>query len=168
MQYDFYCNNEIYTVSLEKKGDVFEATVGEKVYSIDACKATDRLLSFIVDGRSVLAHLARGDAGWALGLGGKQYVLEDPVAAEEKSAGPGGSGGGDGHIATPMPGKVVEVLVAEGDSVAVDQPLVILESMKMQNEIKSDVDGVVSRIHLAPGALANFGDPLIEIEAEQD
>lgn len=167
MQYEFFCNNETYTVALEKKGDVFEATVGERTYSIDARRATDRLLSFIVDGRSVLAHLVRGDAGWALGLGGRQFVLEDPSAAEEKSAGPGAGGGGDGHIATPMPGKIVEVLVAEGDEVTVEQPLVILESMKMQNEIKSDVDGVVSKIHRAAGDLANFGDPLIEIEVAE-
>lgn len=164
MQYEFMHGGETYTVDLDNKGDVFTARIGDKEYAVDACQASQSLLSFIVDGRSVLVHMARGETGWVLGVGGKQYVLEDPSAAEEAAAGGAGGGGGDGMITTPMPGKVVEVLVETGAAVEAGQPLLILESMKMQNEIKADVTGTVKQIHFSAGDLANFGDPLVEIE----
>jgi len=164
MQYEFRYGSETYTVDLEKKGKVYQAKLGDREFTVDACKVSERLLSFIVDGRSVLAHLARGETGWVLGLSGKQYVLEDPSADDERAAGGAGGGGGDGKIVTPMPGKVVEVLVEEGAEVTAGQALLILESMKMQNEINADVDGVVKTVHFKAGDLANFGDPLVEIE----
>ncbi len=163
MQYEFEQGGEIHTVSLERKGDLFLARVGDREYTIDACRATDSLLSFIVDGRSVLAHLARGETGWVLGVGGRQYIFNDPAAADGEAAG-GLAGSGDGMIATPMPGKVVEVLVEEGAEVKAGQPVLILESMKMQNDITAGRDGVVKKIHFKAGDLANFGDPLVEIE----
>jgi hypothetical protein len=70
MQYDFMHGGETYTVVLDKKGDVFTASIGDREYAVDACQASQNLLSFIVDGRSVLVHMARGETGWVLGVGG--------------------------------------------------------------------------------------------------
>ncbi len=168
MQYEFLYGGETYTVSLEKRGDLFKARIGDREYSIDASQPANQLLSLIIDGRSVLAHLAHDEKGWSLGLGGRQYVLADPAAAGETGAAGGAGGGGDGKITTPMPGKIVEVLVNPGDAVEPGQPLLILESMKMQNEINSDVKGIVKEIHFAAGDLANFGDPLVEIDVDEE
>ena len=167
MRYEFLCNGESRGVELERSGDGFRARIGEREFLLDVRVLAPGLLSFLVDGRSVLAHHARGDAGWHLGLGGNQYLLEDPAAAES-SAGAGGAAGGDGVITTPMPGKIVEVLVEEGADVESGQPLLILESMKMQNEIAADVSGKVRAIHFQAGDLASFGDPLLEIEPAED
>jgi biotin carboxyl carrier protein len=167
MQYEFLYGGETYTVSLEKTGDLFKAVIGDREYSVDASRPASQLLSLIVDGRSVLAHVAHDEKGWSLGVGGRQYVLADPAAADETGAA-GEVGGGDGKITTPMPGKIVEVLVSQGDAVEPGQPLLILESMKMQNEINSDVKGIVKTIHFAAGDLANFGDPLVEIDVEEE
>jgi len=90
------------------------------------------------------------------------YHLAEPT--EEVSAGGGSAQGGDGMICTPMPGKIVTVHVKEGDEVEKDQPLLVVESMKMQNDILSDVKGVVKKVHFNPGDQASFGDPLVEIE----
>lgn len=166
MQYEFQSGSETFEVTLERKGGVFQARIGDREYTVDACRASEQLLSFIVEGRSVLAHLSRGETGWILGVGGKQYVLDDPSAVGVETAG-GASGGGTGLIATPMPGKIVEVLVEQGAAVKAGEPLLILESMKMQNEIAADVDGVVKTIHFKAGDLANFGDPLVEIEPDK-
>ncbi len=166
MQYEFLFGGETYTVELEKSGELFKARLGDKEYTIDACQASGSLLSFIMNGRSVLAHLVRGEKEWVLGVGGRQYVLEDPDKAGESASG-GVAGGGSGLIETPMPGKIVEVLVEEGEKVACGQALLIVESMKMQNEILADVDGVVRKIHFQAGDLANFGDPLVEIDVEE-
>lgn len=167
MQYEFLFGGEMYTVELEKSGDLFKARVGDREYTIDACRASGSLISFIMNDRSVLAHMVRGESEWVLGVGGRQYVLEDPDAGGEAASDGAGGGGGSGLIQTPMPGKIVEVLVKEGDEVESGQALLIVESMKMQNEICADVNGVVRKIHFQAGDLANFGDPLVEIDVEE-
>jgi len=58
---------------------------------------------------------------------------------------------GDKTVKSPMPGRVVKVLVAKGDSVAVGQGLVVLEAMKMENEVKARAAGVVLAVHVAAG-----------------
>ena len=63
-----------------------------------------------------------------------------------------------------MPGRVVDVRVAAGDVVEAGQPLVVLEAMKMQNEIQADRAGTVERVHVAAGQAVEGGDPLVEIE----
>jgi pyruvate carboxylase subunit B len=69
-----------------------------------------------------------------------------------------------GAVTAPMPGKVLRVLVREGDRVSVGQGLLILEAMKMENEIPSPKDGVVKRILIKEGDTVDTGQPLIEIE----
>jgi biotin carboxyl carrier protein len=62
-----------------------------------------------------------------------------------------------------MPGRVVAVLVAEGASVTPGQGLVVLEAMKMQNEIQAERPGTVKKIFVSPGQAVEGGDPLFEI-----
>ena len=62
-----------------------------------------------------------------------------------------------------MPGRVVSVAVAEGATVEAGQPLVVLEAMKMQNEIQADRAGTVTRVHVAAGQAVEGGDPLLEL-----
>ena len=67
-------------------------------------------------------------------------------------------------IDAPMPGNAWKVLVKEGDSVKEGQVLVILEAMKMENEIRSPIDGVVASVNVAEGASVNGGDVLVSIK----
>ncbi|MGG6795722.1 UNVERIFIED_CONTAM: acetyl-CoA carboxylase biotin carboxyl carrier protein subunit [Streptococcus canis] len=66
-------------------------------------------------------------------------------------------------IPSPMPGTILKVLVAVGDQVAENQPLLILEAMKMENEIVASSAGTISAIHVSPGQVVNPGDGLITI-----
>ncbi len=68
-----------------------------------------------------------------------------------------------GKISSPLPGTVVNILVKEGDTVKVGQKLMILEAMKMENNIDSDKDGKVISIPVRPGQSVMEGDTLIEI-----
>ncbi len=70
----------------------------------------------------------------------------------------------DGRIKPPMPGRVVEVKVKEGQEVKEGDVLCVLEAMKMQNEIKSPAAGKVARVHVADGANVETGTVLIELE----
>lgn len=69
-------------------------------------------------------------------------------------------------VKSPMPGKIVDVLAREGNQVLKGEPVVILEAMKMQNEIQSPVNGTVIKINTKPGVTVNKDDVLVEIKTE--
>ena len=69
--------------------------------------------------------------------------------------------GGSGLIAAPMPGTILDVKVQKGDAVSKGQTLMILEAMKMENEILAPHDCTVAEIHAVKGTSVNAGDPLI-------
>jgi len=72
---------------------------------------------------------------------------------------------GEETISAPLPGLVVEVRVREGEEVEAGQVLLVLEAMKMENEIPSPRAGRVSRVLVRPGEAVNVGDPLVVLEA---
>jgi len=71
--------------------------------------------------------------------------------------------GAKDEVSTPMPGKIVKILVAVGDKVTVKQALVIVESMKMENKIVSPVDGEIKSIHYSDGDLVEPGQAIIKL-----
>lgn len=110
--------------------------------------------------------------GWAwvgvelhLWLDGSLFVFQ-----REESRRRGSSGGGDasGDILAPMPGAVLEVLVAEGDRVERNQTVVLMESMKMELVITAPRDGVVRRVSVEPGQQVDRGMRLLELGPEGD
>lgn len=66
-------------------------------------------------------------------------------------------------MGAPMPGTVLKILVAVGETVTENQPLLILEAMKMENEIVANQDGVISAIHIKNGEMVDVGAPLVTI-----
>jgi len=68
------------------------------------------------------------------------------------------------ELHAPMPGKIVKVLVAEGASVEVNQGLIVIEAMKMQNEVKSPKTGIVKKIGVQETTAVNAGDLLVIVE----
>ncbi|MDV5975883.1 UNVERIFIED_CONTAM: acetyl-CoA carboxylase biotin carboxyl carrier protein subunit [Streptococcus canis] len=86
----------------------------------------------------------------------------NPQVAEAPAPQPTAVAGADA-IPSPMPGTILKVLVAVGDQVAENQPLLILEAMKMENEIVASSAGTISAIHVSPGQVVNPGDGLITI-----
>jgi biotin carboxyl carrier protein len=74
------------------------------------------------------------------------------------------AGGGDNVVKSPMPGRVLKVLVAEGDEVHAGRPLVVVEAMKMENELSAARDGKVKKVFVSPGATVDGGAKLVELE----
>jgi len=73
-------------------------------------------------------------------------------------------GGGEGEIKSPMPGRVVRVLVKDGDEVEAGVPVIVVEAMKMENELAAARPGKVKKVHVAVGATVESGTLLVEIE----
>ncbi len=67
-------------------------------------------------------------------------------------------------ISSPMPGRIIEVLVGPGDRVTVGDVVVVLESMKMENNIRSDYRGLVAAVHVTERQVVMEGDSLVEVE----
>ncbi len=106
-------------------------------------------------------------------LAGTQTAVQAPVSAPSAPApapvtpaapaAPTPTPAGEGVVTAPMPGKILRILVKEGEQVKTGQGLLILEAMKMENEIPAPKDGVVKRILVKEGDTVNTGDPMIEI-----
>ncbi|MBS1856368.1 MAG: biotin/lipoyl-binding protein [Acidobacteria bacterium] len=119
--------------------------------------------SILIDGRSYDVFVSESPAGLAVTIDGFRFdvVVRDPRRWSRTGA--GGSGEGVQTIASPMPGKVVRVLAVEGDEVAPGQGIVVVEAMKMQNELKADRAGRVLALSTQEGATVAAGDVLATV-----
>jgi biotin carboxyl carrier protein len=119
--------------------------------------------SILMDGRSYDAYVEETPNGLVVSLQGHHFeiVARDPRRWSRKAAG----GGGEGvqTIVSPMPGKVVRVLVAAGDTVEASQGIAVVEAMKMQNEIKAPRAGKVLSLAAKEGATVTAGEVLATV-----
>ena len=116
-----------------------------------------RLHLTLRDGRTCLAHTAKVGDVWWVHLNGRTYKWERIE--------PGSSGAEDeGGLVAPMPGKVLEVLVAQGDVVEAGTPLMVLEAMKMEHRIVAAADGTVVAVHYQAGDQVAQGAVLLDLE----
>lgn len=122
------------------------------------------VLSLIVDGRAWRVVLEDTNEPAVL-VAGKRipYSVNDPRSLKARRAHAGGTDG-PRSIKASMPGRVVRVLVAQGESVVAHQGVVVIEAMKMQNELKSPKDGVVAELRVKTGDTVSAGDVLAVVE----
>ena len=158
-------------VRVEPAGEsVFEVTVGECRYRVEAVavgQGAGSVYSLRLDGaQREVAVLPRGEGAYQVDTGARAVVVEvdDPLAYLARAAGAGKGGRRRKRVVAYMPGRVVAVLVEQGQQIAAGQGVVVLEAMKMQNEIQAEHDGVVGRILVQPGQAVEGGDPLFEME----
>jgi biotin carboxyl carrier protein len=118
----------------------------------------------LLDGRSYDAFVEDTPSGLVVTIEGFRFEIEvrDPRRWSRRTAGAGG--GTVQSILSPMPGKVVRVLAAAGDEVVVGQGIVVVEAMKMQNELKANRKGRVLMVSAKEGATVTAGELLATIE----
>ncbi len=125
------------------------------------------VFSLIVDGKSYESYVYRGEEDLEVLVKGRLYHanVEDERERRLRAASGGAvAQSGPFHLKAPMPGLVVAVSVTEGQEVKTGDVLLILESMKMQNELKSPRDGVVGRIHVAAGDSVEQRQKMLSVE----
>ncbi len=162
-----------YTV--EVGGRSFEVEVDASRVSVDGKPVDTRLsgqpgtaIRSLTNGRRNRPILAQpGESGqWTLALGGCRLNVSvlDARGRALKNAGVRGAGKAKtGTLKAPMPGLVLRVLVEEGASVEAGHSLLVIEAMKMENELKAQGAGTVKKIHVAPGTRVEKGAPLLEL-----
>ena len=155
------------TLEVEVDGD--KVTVGGRVVSATLSPVPGiPLRQLLIEGRSVaLALDEESRGGWALTRRGERWEAEvvDERTRHIRSL-TGGSEGARGPAAlrAPMPGLVVRVLVESGQAVAAGAGLVVLEAMKMENELKVAAGGTVGTVRVAAGEAVEKGQVLVELE----
>lgn len=143
--------------------------VDDRRYEIDFQSISGQpVFSLLVDGRSFQAHVYPGDEELLQVLmRGTLYEASVQDEREKRlsaAAGVGAAQTGEFVLRAPMPGLIVKVPVSEGAEVKKGQVLVILESMKMQNELKSPRDGKVSRVQVKQGDSVEQRQPMVSVE----
>ncbi|MFN8382437.1 MAG: acetyl-CoA carboxylase biotin carboxyl carrier protein subunit [Anaerolineales bacterium] len=135
--------------------DEHHIRIGDRLLTVDFKSISGHpVYSLILDGKSYESFVYQGDEDWEVLLRGRQFQvkIEDEREKRLKAAAGGGvAEGGEFHLKAPMPGLVVSVLVEEGQAVKKGQVMMILESMKMQNELKAPRDGVIGRVRVKAG-----------------
>jgi biotin carboxyl carrier protein len=147
-------------LSLERDGDRWRA--GGRTAGV--LEVEPGIYSVLLGGRSFEARIERTEEAWAVTIGRRRFVVEvaDPRRLGRKSRGL--TGEGRQRIASPMPGKIVRVLVVQGDHVEAGQGIAVVEAMKMQNEMKAPRPGRVVTLSAQEGATVAAGEVLAVIE----
>lgn len=142
------------------------ASVDGRGYELEVSEPEPGVFLFKHEGRiyqAVVSTTAAGTSNVRIGRSDLEISVIDPKRL--RAAGGGGDhADGVAEIKTAMPGKVVRVLVSQGDAVEKGDGIVVVEAMKMQNELKSPKAGVVKEIRAVDGATVAAGDVLARIE----
>ncbi len=152
-------------LSLERSGDWVRVQLAGKSFEVDVAQLSESSFSLILEGCSYDVTVNPHPEGFQVFVDGVgfQVDLQDPRQRSPFSSGRSETTGSMA-VSTPMPGKVIKVLVSEGESVRRGQGLVVVEAMKMQNELLSPKEGQVNHINVSEGQAVNAGEPLVVVE----
>lgn len=162
---EFLFDGEPVESTLTKNGQSFEVTVGDKSFRLEPF-GTNRYW-VTVDGLKKLVA-AVYDKG-TIYIDIDSVLLEVTEPSEDGFAGGGSDhGGAKDKIFAPMPGKIVKIMVAVGESISVKQPMVIVEAMKMENQVNAKANGTVKAINFSEGDQVDTETPIIELELSEE
>lgn len=157
MKFDILVNNRPAILQLE--GSRFEFEGLKRGFSIEP--SGPGIFSILVEGRSYQATVL---AAGMIQVNDRIFFVEIVDPRELRARSSAGASHGRQNIVAPMPGKVVRLLAVVGDRVEAGQGLIVVEAMKMQNEMKSPKAGIVAEVKTKDGATVAAGEILIVIE----
>jgi biotin carboxyl carrier protein len=172
MKLEVEIQGRLRTVKLEPgaSSGQYRVTLDGEAHEVEARLLSPGVLSLVIGGRSYRAvleddALPRNGNDLAIHFAGRRipYRIEDSRSLKSRRA-HGGGADGPRVIKASMPGRVVRVLVERGQPVEANQGVVVIEAMKMQNELKSPKTGKVLEMRVSPGDTVSAGDTLAVIE----
>ena len=165
MQYEIEVNGRIRQVSVERAGDRFAVSVDGRTRDVDARRLDGRTLSLIVGTASyevgIVPDTATGMLAVRVGAAECAVAFNGRRRGRPEDRDHGASG--PQHLVAPMPGKIVRVAVRQGEAVRARQTVVVIEAMKMENELRAARDGTVGELHAREGAPVVAGELLAVI-----
>ena len=151
-------------IEIERMGANQFTVCGDEGAQGDALEVAPNTYSIIVKGHAFEAIVIPSAEGLLIRCGRREFLasISDPRAWRRRHGALFGAEGQQ-QVMAPMPGKVIRILVSEGESVEADQGLMVVEAMKMQNEIRASRSGTVERIFVREGQPVAAGEPLAAI-----
>lgn len=164
MLYDVTIDGKNYRLELNRAEGRWSCRLDGREVEVDAILARPDVLSLRIGNLAYEVKSERVASDLHLWVGSTRFAAEvrDPRSLRGRTR--AGDDRGPKKIAAPMPGKVVRLLVAEGDEVEPGAGVAVVEAMKMQNEIKSPKKGKIQKILVSAGATVNPGDVLAIVE----
>jgi len=166
MTYDVIVDGKTHHVELTRGEKLWSCKVDGQPMEVDAALTASDVLSVLVGNKAYEIKRERslqGEVHMVIGSARYAVDVQDPRSLRMRRA-IAGAEAGPQKLRALMPGKVVRVLVNEKDEVKAGQGVLVMEAMKMQNEMKSPKDGKVQKILAAEGSTVNAGDTLAIIE----
>jgi biotin carboxyl carrier protein len=172
VQYEVEVGGRRLQVVVNRSGDGFAVAVDGRARQVDAARIDAHTLSLLVDSSdglkqsheaSVAADPISGQLTVHVGATAVAVTLNGRRRWGRKDEG-AGTGSGPQRLVAPMPGKVVRVLVKAGDQVIARQPVVVVEAMKMENELRASRGGTVAEILAREGMSVDAGALLLVIQ----
>jgi biotin carboxyl carrier protein len=165
MIYEVTIAEKVYRVELVRTEQEWKCKLDGRELPLDVVSAQDGMLSLILQGKSyeVKQETVGAESNVVVGQERFSASVRDPRSFRSRRRS-GASEQGVMKIKAPMPGKVVRILAPAGAQVEIGQSVVVIEAMKMQNELKAPKTGVVKKISVAEGAAVEAGQALAEVE----
>jgi biotin carboxyl carrier protein len=153
-------------VQVRRSGEGYEVVVGDWTWHVDAAVVQDGVRSLRVEGEQQEVSVRRKGEDWVVvsRQGAVTVSVTDPLTHLANQTRGGKGGRRQQRVDAYMPGRVVALLAKEGDEVAAGQGVLVLEAMKMENEIRAEHEGRITRIYVEPGQAVDAGNPLFEME----
>ncbi len=166
MTYDVVVDGKTHQVELTRGDQLWLCKVDGQEIDVDAALTARDILSVLVGGKAYEIKRERslqGELHMVIGSARYAVDVQDPRSLRTRRA-VAGLEAGPQKLKAPMPGKIVRIMVSEKEQVRTGQGLIVMEAMKMQNEMKSPKDGKVQKILTAEGSTVNAGDTLAIVE----
>jgi biotin carboxyl carrier protein len=166
MKFEVTINKTQRVVELERDGGTWRISLDGEIVDADAVEIASNILSILLNGKSYEIRVTPTPTGaLTLQTGRHEFIAEvaDPRAWRGRRHGAIEAEGRQ-QILAPMPGKIVRVLVQAGEKIEAGQGLLVVEAMKMQNEIRSPKNGTVERLLVKEGQPVNAGEVLAWID----
>jgi biotin carboxyl carrier protein len=165
MIYEVSIDGKNHRLELNKVNNRWECTLDGETMDVDAVIARPNVLSLILDGQAFEVKRERTATDLHLWVKSARFAVDvrDPRSLRSRRTAGGGVEGPQKLLA-PMPGKIVRILAPAGSAVSAGQGVLVIEAMKMQNELKSPKDGTVKQVVVGEGMSVTAGEVLAIVE----
>ena len=154
-----------HVVDVTESDGRYRVTLDDQVWEVDARLTPQGIFSLVIDGVSHVADVADDDGHSVVEIGGETYAVqvEEQTRYIIRTRGGTAAGGAAQTLKAPLPGRITHVAVQAGDTVTPGQTLLVIEAMKMENELKASAAGTVREVRVAASQAVNAGDVLVVI-----
>jgi biotin carboxyl carrier protein len=165
MIYDVTIGDKTYRVDLVRAGARWKCSLDGREFPVDVVATQHGTLSLLVEGKSYEVRQEELADESRMVVGGERFPVQvhDPRSLRARRSRETGAQGAR-KIVAPMPGKVVRILAEVGVEVESGQPVLVIEAMKMQNELKAPKKGKISKLNVGEGDAVEAGQALAEVD----